>query len=60
MAAREVSCARCGRRATVVPATWSWEAGPEGLLRLCDTCTREHLRSIEARLDERWWEDSAG
>ena len=60
MAGDEVACARCGRRADDPPATWSSEVGPHGLTRLCDTCTREHLRSIEARLDERWWEGPAG
>jgi len=51
-----VACARCGRQAGAAPATWSAAPGPDGLVLLCDACTREHLRSIEARLDEQWWE----
>jgi hypothetical protein len=26
-----------------------------GVDRLCDRCTRENVRAIEARLDEEWW-----
>ena len=55
MAVDEVACARCGQRADVPPATWSSEVGPQGVTRLCDTCTREHLRSIEGKLDSEWW-----
>jgi cell wall assembly regulator SMI1 len=54
-----VVCVRCGQRAEGVPATWSSSAGPDGLTHLCDGCTRQHLRSIEARLDEQWWEPPA-
>jgi len=28
--------------------------GP-GVDRLCATCTRDNVRSIEAKLDEEWW-----
>ena len=56
MSPEPVVCARCGRQAEAVPATWSSASRPDGVTRLCDGCTRRHLRSIEARLDERWWE----
>ena len=49
-------CARCGVTAgDVTPLTWtsSSEAGERRWY--CDRCSREHLRSIEGRLDERWW-----
>ena len=49
-------CGRCGVVAAVRPLSWSVQRGPDGAGELCDRCTREHLRSIEARLDESWWE----
>ena len=55
-----VVCARCGRSADAAPPTWSSSTGTDGLTRLCEVCSREHLRSIEARLDEQWWESPAG
>ncbi len=38
-----------------VPLTWvtSVENGQTRLY--CETCSREHLRSIEAKLDSEWW-----
>lgn len=51
-----VSCARCGRGVDgPAPPTWSLERGERGRTWLCDTCTREHVRAIEARLDDAWW-----
>ena len=49
------TCARCGRTVEGRPATWSLEVTPRGEARLCEQCSREHLRAIEARLDEAWW-----
>jgi transposase len=46
-----VVCGRCGRTAEEPPLSWS----RNGTGWLCDTCTREHVRDIEARLDESWW-----
>jgi hypothetical protein len=37
------------------PLTWSVENTGRGPIVLCDTCTREHLRSIEAKLDADWF-----
>jgi hypothetical protein len=34
---------------------WSLESTARGVRRLCDACTREHVRDIEAKLDEEWW-----
>ena len=51
-----VTCSVCG--ATVEgqpPLTWSVSTGPRGVQRTCGPCTREHLRSIEGKLDEAWW-----
>lgn len=37
------------------PATWSLQVGARGQMWLCERCTRENLRAIEAKLDEAWW-----
>lgn len=53
------TCARCGATAAEpadgLPAGWSLAASERGLDRLCDRCTRQNVRAIEARLDEEWW-----
>lgn len=49
------TCAVCGTAAAEPPATWSMEVTTRGPRWLCDRCTREHVRSIEARLDDAWW-----
>ena len=52
-------CNFCGRTPpddpATVPLTWvtSIENGVPKVY--CDTCAREHLRSIEAKLDSEWW-----
>jgi len=49
-------CAVCGCLAPDgVPATWSMQQSPRGLQVLCESCTRENIRSIEGKLDEAWW-----
>lgn len=50
------TCTVCG--STVEgepPLTWSVSTGPRGRTLTCERCTREHVRSIEAKLDEQWW-----
>ncbi|MBN2622712.1 MAG: hypothetical protein JXA83_05060 [Acidimicrobiales bacterium] len=53
------TCARCGARASGpeggLPPGWSVATSDRGVDRLCAACTRENVRSIEARLDEDWW-----
>jgi hypothetical protein len=55
------TCARCGSTSDAdadgdgLPPGWSLETGPRGVTRLCAACTREHVRSIEAKLDTTWW-----
>ena len=58
-------CAFCGRdsaaeaesaeRRDQVPLTWvtSLENGKPRVY--CDRCARDHLRSIESKLDSEWW-----
>jgi hypothetical protein len=49
-------CAFCGTRAETaeIPITWltSVENGRRRVY--CDRCGREHLRSIESKLDSEW------
>lgn len=51
-----VACGMCG---TVVqgqpPLTWSTQSGPRGVTQVCQQCTRDNLRSIEAKLEQEWW-----
>ncbi len=46
-------CRRCGVSAAE-PRPLLWTIEPDGRL-LCERCTRDNLRAIEARLDERHW-----
>ncbi|HET8618932.1 MAG TPA: hypothetical protein VFM27_08220 [Acidimicrobiales bacterium] len=59
MAEEHQTCARCGATAPApaggLPAGWSLAASDRGVDRLCAACTRDNVRSIEARLDEDWW-----
>lgn len=54
-----VACDFCGKTPEgdpdAVPLTWvtSVENGKKRVF--CETCSREHLRSIEAKLDAEWW-----
>ena len=57
--ATDPNCARCGATAPApgggLPEGWSMATSERGLQYLCAACTRENVRSIEARLDEEWW-----
>jgi hypothetical protein len=51
-------CATCGLRAQdLAAARLSWALGVENGRQVwtCDLCSREHLRSIEGKLDSGWW-----
>jgi uncharacterized protein YeaO (DUF488 family) len=55
-----VTCGGCGRVETrpgeTAPATWTaTRAGGGATSWLCERCTRENLRALEARLDPAWW-----
>ena len=54
-ATSRASCDRCGTSAAELPASWSLQVAAGGRTWLCDRCTRGHLRSIEAKLDDAWW-----
>ena len=50
------TCCACGAVAAGGrPVTWSLEVGPGVRRWLCEACTRDNVRSIEAKLDEAWW-----
>jgi hypothetical protein len=55
------TCTRCGAvdpddaGGEGLPPGWSLETTARGMGRLCLTCTRDHVRDIEAKLDEEWW-----
>jgi hypothetical protein len=60
---RELACSECGTPAdplepcgaSGVPWTWSVGEDAAGSGPLCADCTRAHARSIEAKLDHKWW-----
>jgi hypothetical protein len=55
------TCSRCGATSGEdaggdgLPLGWSLSTSRRGIERLCAGCTREHVRDIEAKLDEEWW-----
>ena len=54
-----VTCVVCGAVADgppdEIPLGWSTSSSDRGMVLTCPTCVREHVRSIEAKLDESWW-----
>jgi hypothetical protein len=50
------TCDFCGRQAEDAE-TLTWVTSVENGRRrtYCDVCAREHLRSIEGKLDSEWW-----
>ncbi|HZG98720.1 MAG TPA: hypothetical protein VEY14_10690 [Nocardioidaceae bacterium] len=49
-------CEHCGTPAPdPLPLAWSTYVDADRSAVLCDRCTREHVRAVEARLDSRWW-----
>ena len=50
-----VTCASCGEGAPERPVTWAVEQERGETRAYCERCTRKNVRSIEGRLDARWW-----
>ncbi len=50
-----VTCAGCGSTAEPLPLGWSTSVERGRTLHLCDRCSREHVRSMEAKLDPEHW-----
>jgi hypothetical protein len=50
-------CDFCGRRETDPAQTLTWSTSVEnGRQRsYCDSCSREHLRGMEGKLDSEYW-----
>jgi hypothetical protein len=53
-------CSTCGRRPepgheATARLTWSRDSSGAAPAWTCDRCSREHLRSIEGKLDPDWW-----
>ena len=58
----EPSCDLCGTPAGTdpggspgIPLTWTTAVENGQRRAFCATCSREHLRSIEGKLDSEWW-----
>jgi len=53
-------CSRCGTTGEAAgdgaPSGWSFATSRRGLEWMCLACTRDNVRSIEAKLPEEWWE----
>lgn len=52
-----VTCSFCGARAEgeSPPVTWVMSVENGHRRVFCEHCSREHLRSIEGKLDSQWW-----
>ena len=51
------TCDLCGRQEDDEALTLTWTTAVENGRRkvFCDTCSREHLRAMEGKLDSAWW-----
>jgi len=37
------------------PLTWSSQSSSRGVTLVCERCTRDNVRAIEAKLEPEWW-----
>lgn len=51
------TCAFCGAvaKGDQPPITWTSAVEHGRTVWFCEACSREHLRSIESKLDSEWW-----
>jgi len=50
------SCELCGRTSEQEnPLGWSTEFVDGRTRRVCEKCTRDNVRAIEAKLEQEWW-----
>jgi hypothetical protein len=51
------TCAFCGavEESTDPPLTWTSATERGRTVWFCAGCSREHLRSMESKLDSEWW-----
>ncbi|HZJ07567.1 MAG TPA: hypothetical protein VFD59_19200 [Nocardioidaceae bacterium] len=52
-----VTCDFCGTTAPseTTPLTWTTAVENGKTKAFCPTCSREHLRAMEGKLDSAWW-----
>ena len=52
-----MTCDSCGRteEGDIPPITWSLSIENGRAVRLCEECTRVHLRAMEGKLDRQFW-----
>ena len=50
-----VTCALCGAGAPSLPLGWCTSVERGRPVVHCDRCSREHVRSMEAKLDSDYW-----
>ncbi|MCW2784498.1 MAG: hypothetical protein JWP74_1015 [Marmoricola sp.] len=51
-----VHCSFCGLAASdPPPLTWISAVERDRRQWFCDSCSREHLRAMESKLDSEWW-----
>jgi hypothetical protein len=52
-----LACAACGAASPspTPPATWSAAVTRGRRTWTCERCARDHIRSIEGKLDQEWW-----
>jgi hypothetical protein len=51
-----ITCDFCGRQAEDAETlAWTTSVEQGRLRRFCEICSRDHLRSIEGKLDSAWW-----
>jgi hypothetical protein len=57
MSTSTLTCDFCGRTAPATEAGLTWTVSVENgrRRRYCDTCSREHVRSMEGRLDSEYF-----
>lgn len=51
------TCDFCGHQADGDDPPLTWSTAVENGQRkvFCETCSREHLRAMESKLDSEWW-----
>jgi hypothetical protein len=51
------TCDFCGTQESDEAKTLTWTVAVENGRRrtFCDTCSRDHLRAMEGKLDSEWW-----
>jgi hypothetical protein len=50
-----VTCALCGATEPSLPLGWSTAVERGRIVHHCASCSREHVRSMEAKLDPEHW-----